>query len=142
MLTLFMPSYLHMPEAIADDHDYVVSITRLRVRSPRVALSFFRRLGPVQAQMRDTPGLVAYGLRAQLLRMTFSTFGVFEDRHALAEFVRSTAHGEAMRALRGRLPSIESRIATTRGADLPLDWSAITARLETPDRQAPAARAL
>ena len=137
-----MPSFLHTTESIAPDRDYVVSITRLRVRSPRTALAFFRRLGPVQAQLRDTPGLVAFGLRAQLLRMTFSTYGVFEDRRALAAFVRSSAHGEAMRALRGRLPSIESRITTMRGAELPEDWTTIANALETPERCAPSPQAL
>lgn len=137
-----MPSFLHTTESIAPDRDYVVSITRLRVRSPRTVLAFLRRLGPVQAQLRDTPGLVAFGLRAQLLRMTFSTYGVFEDRRALAAFVRSSAHGEAMRALRGRLPSVESRITTMSGADLPDGWAAITNALETTERLTPAPQAL
>ena len=137
-----MPSILTTITDPLPDRDYVVSVTQLRVRSPRAALAFFRRLRPVHAQLGDTPGLVTFGLRAQLLRMTFLTYGVFTDRRALATFVRSSAHGETMHALAGRLPEVESRTAVIAGAELPTDWNAITAMLETARDAAPLADVL
>jgi len=126
-----MPQFLSPFDSPDPGQTYIVSVTRLKVRSPRTALSFFRRLSPVQRQMRNSPGLVAYGLRAQLTRMTFFTYGVFEDRRSLVEFVGSEAHGEAMSALRGRLPQVESRTIPTTGGELPANWTEIAALLTT-----------
>jgi hypothetical protein len=109
-----------------------VSITRIRVRSPRAAVTLLRRLTGIRRQLDTTAGLSTWALRAQPLRMTFTTYGVFEDRRALAAFVRSAAHAEAMTALRGRIPAIASRTMTRRGADLPRGWRAIDAALDAP----------
>ena len=124
-----MPSFLHTATPPDPDRVYVVSTTRIRVKSPRAALTLLRRLGPVQTQLRTAPGLVVFGLRAQLLRLTFSTYGVFDDRRALTAFVRSGAHAEAMQVLAGRISRFESRLTTVAGADLPTDWTAITGHL-------------
>ena len=124
-----MPSFLHTATPPDPHHCYIVSTTQIRVRSPRAALTLMRRLGPVQTQLRTAPGLVVFGLRAQLLRLTFSTYGVFDDRRALTAFVRSGAHAEAMQVLAGRISRFESRLTTVAGADLPTDWPTITEHL-------------
>jgi len=124
-----MPSFLVTVDTPLAERDYVVSVTRLQIRSPRTALSFFRRLGPVQRQMRNSPGLVSFGLRAQLLKMTFSTYGVFEDRKAMVAFVSSAAHGDAMQSLRGGFHQVESRTVVTTGAEIPADWATINGLL-------------
>ena len=133
-----MSSFLHTSTPPDPDRAYVVSTTRIRVKSPRAALTLLRRLGPVQTQLRAAPGLVVFGLRAQLLRLTFSTYGVFDDRRALAAFVRSGAHAEAMQVLSGRIARFESRLTTVAGTDLPTDWSAIHDHLSAAEPARPA----
>ena len=129
MLTNPMPSLLRTRTEPIHDHAYVVSTTRIRVQSPRAALTLLRRLGPVRSQLGNTPGLAVFGLRAQLLRLTFTTYGVFDDRRALAAFVRSAAHDDAMKALSGQIARFESRMATLQGVELPTSWPMITEHL-------------
>ncbi|MEZ5166760.1 MAG: hypothetical protein R2695_09785 [Acidimicrobiales bacterium] len=132
MLTRLMPSFMQTPVDPDPDRTYVVATTVLTVRSPRIALAFFRRLGGVTQQMRRADGMVRFGLRAQLLRMTFSTYGVFDDRRALTAFMRGEAHGEAMQALGGRLHHVTARTLERRGDDLPRTWKQVIA-LRDPD---------
>lgn len=121
-----MPTVMHLPTDIDPDTDYVVVVTRLRVRTLRSGIRFFRALGPVQTQMGSTPGLHGWALKARLLTMTFGTYGVFASRRAVADFVGSGAHREAMKALRGRMGGPTEMITTTlRGADLPQTWPEI-----------------
>lgn len=109
-----------------------MSLTRIRVRSPRAALMLLRRVRGIRRQLGTTTGLASWALRAQPLRMTFTTCGVFEDRRALAAFVRSAAHAEAMSALGGQIPAVASRTMTLSGADLPRGWRAVDAALDAP----------
>lgn len=120
-----MRAFVDFPHRLEPDRNYVVATTRFTVRSPRTAWTFLARLGPVDSQIRAHDGMVAFGLRPQILRMSFSTFAVFESRRALADFVLAEVHGAAMDALRGRLHHVEARTLRLPGAEIPRDWPAI-----------------
>lgn len=129
-----MPALSDTLSPVDDDREYVVVITRLVVRNPLTALGLFRFLPKVQRQLRATDGLAHFGLKAVLLRMRFSTFAVFESRRALAAFMSSGAHGDAMKSLGGRFRSVEACTVTRRGAEVPTSWNEIHALLEATPR--------
>ncbi|MEM7140589.1 MAG: hypothetical protein AAF548_06090 [Actinomycetota bacterium] len=123
-----MPAFLETTRPLPDD-DVIVVATRITTRNPITAVAILRSVGAMRRQLDHTAGLHRYGLRAQLLRLHFTTFAVFDDRSSMAAFLRSGAHGDAMRGLAARLGHIEARTASRRAADVPRDWPTIDAFL-------------
>ena len=120
-----MPAFFESINPIDTDENPIVMATRITVRRPGHALAVIRKVNPMRDQLRETPGLRRYGLKADLLRMQFTTFAVFDDRPSLSSFIRSGVHGEAMRVLGGRLHRMEARTSTVASADIPTDWQSI-----------------
>lgn len=73
-----------------------VVATRLQLRNWRQLRRFFRTNGQVVRQLKSTPGLLRYRLRADFLRLRFSTISVWADDESIDAFVRTGSHRDAM----------------------------------------------
>jgi quinol monooxygenase YgiN len=115
--------------SIDPDRTYVVTITRLPLRShrriPRIMLATLR----IVRQLRRSEGLVGYALKAELVRKTFWTMSAWADDEALRAFVRSDAHVHAMAALSPHMNGAHIETFTLSGSELPLEWSTVADRL-------------
>lgn len=75
-----------------------VVATRLQLRSWRNLLQFFRINSAVERQLKADPDLILYRLRADFLRLQFSTMSFWTGEDAIDGFVRTGEHLEALRA--------------------------------------------
>lgn len=65
------------------DREYIALLSYLSLKKYRVILKFIRCSSQIQKQLRGTPGVMAYSLRARLLSHSFWTLSVWEDEKAL-----------------------------------------------------------
>jgi len=91
---------------------------------------FIRFSLQIQQQLRSTPGVIGYSLRAKILSRNFWTLSVWQDQNTLMDFVAKIPHGEAMKAMIPHMGS--SRFAQWRvaGSSLPLSWDEAMQRLQ------------
>ena len=76
--------------------EVVVVATRLKLRGWCEVRRFFRLNGAIRRQLKATPGVINYWLRADFLRLRFYTISVWEDDRSIDEFVRIGDHRAAM----------------------------------------------
>ena len=74
-----------------------VVATRLKLRSWRNLRQFFRVNRAVERQLKADPGLISYRLRANFIRLHFSTMSIWSGDEAIDGFVREGNHLEALR---------------------------------------------
>ena len=112
---------------------YVAMASRLPLRHHRAVPGFLRDTLRIRRQLAETPGLVGYGLKADVLRKTFWTFSVWEDQASIAAFARAEPHRQITRRLATRMG--QSRFATfsVDGDAVPTTWAEMTAPLADED---------
>jgi quinol monooxygenase YgiN len=104
------------------NRDYVALLSYLPLNKYRAIPAFLRFSFQIQKQLRGTPGVIGYSLRAKALNRNFWTLSVWEDQQALMDFVAKNPHGDAMRAMTlhmGRTKITQWKVA---GSSLPLSW--------------------
>ncbi|MEM8712078.1 MAG: antibiotic biosynthesis monooxygenase [Planctomycetota bacterium] len=127
----------------ADDGTVVVALTQgVLDRGKRGP--FDRATSTVSKGMADVPGLIGYSFRRQLLGKRVWTMTVWQDETALAAFVRSPLHREAMRADGPATEEFLFHSFRVPADDLPIKWNDALERLERdgtpyPDLGAPVA---
>ena len=114
---------------IEPDTPYVVTITRLPLRSHRRIPRITRATVGIVRQLSRSEGLVGYALNAKLIRKTFWTMSAWTDPEALRAFARSEAHVRAMAALSPYMNGPRIETFTVSGSELPPDWSSAADRL-------------
>ncbi len=97
--------------------EYVVLLSYLPLKSYFKLPMFFRFTSQINAQLRATPGVIGYTMRAKLFTRRFWTLSVWDNDKALMEFVAKVPHSEAMQKIapymdktnfwRWKLPSSE-----------------------------------
>ena len=102
----------------------------MRLRRCSQTLAFMRLSMRVYKQACEAPGYYAGGIRARWWRSEFYTYTIWEDREAMAAFVRSGLHAEAVAAA-AEFAAPGSCYAEF-VSDAPPDWDAARARLSTP----------
>ncbi len=73
-----------------------VVATRLQLKNWLKLWRFFRVNGRVQRQLKADPGLISYFLKADFLRLRFSTLSVWADAPTIDAFVRTGHHRHAI----------------------------------------------
>jgi heme-degrading monooxygenase HmoA len=86
----------------------------------------------VRRQLARSPGLVGYGLLAQLRAKTFWTVSVWEDDASLRAFAAGEPHRSIMRRVPGRMGASTFHPFEVTGAELPLAWPDVVARCSSP----------
>jgi heme-degrading monooxygenase HmoA len=97
-------------------------LSYLPLNKYRAIPDFIRYSFQVQKQLRTTPGVVGYSLRAKVLSRDFWTLSVWEDEKALRAFVAKIPHGEAMKAMTSHMGQPKFTQWKVAGSDLPLRW--------------------
>ena len=115
---------------------YVAMASRLPLRRHRAVPGFLRDTLRIRRQLAEAPGLVGYGLKADLLQKTFWTFSVWEDQAAIEAFARSDPHRQIVHRLAAHMG--QSRFATfaVDGDVVPTTWAEMTAPLASRDEAA------
>ncbi len=86
--------------ASADAHrEYLALLSYLPLNKYSAVPGFFRFSFQIQKQLRSTPGIIGYALRARILTRNFWTLSVWQDQGALMKFVAKIPHGEAMKTM-------------------------------------------
>ena len=108
--------------AAEESREYVALLSYLPLRSFLRIPQFFRYTMQIQRQMRQTPGVIGYALRAKTLQKNFWTLSVWESDKALMDFVRAAPHGEVMKSIAPYMgPTKFTRWKVTGGA-VPPSW--------------------
>jgi hypothetical protein len=116
-------------QPIDPQREYVAMASRLPLKSYRFVPGFMRDTMQIRRQLAQTPGLVGYTLNAGLARKTFLTFSVWEDQASLDRFAAADPHRSIIGRLRPRMMPTRFEFFPISGADLPLSWEQITARV-------------
>jgi len=91
---------------------------------------FIRFSLQIQQQLRSTPGVIGYSLRAKILSRNFWTLSVWQDQNTLMDFVAKIPHGEAMKAMIPHMGSSRFAQWKVAGSSLPLSWDEAMQRLQ------------
>ena len=118
---------------------YVAMASRLPLRRHRAVPGFLRDTLRIRRQLATAPGLVGYGLKADLLAKTFWTFSVWEDQAALAAFARAEPHRQITQRLVPRMAPTRFATFTVAGDAVPTTWDDMTAPLADTDEAIDAA---
>lgn len=109
-------------QTIDPDQHYVAMASRLPLKSYRFIPGFMRDALRIRRQLASAPGLVGYGLDAQLSHKTFWTFSVWEDEASLNSFAASDPHRRITKGLQPRMEKSRFEFLTIPGSSLPMTW--------------------
>ena len=116
-------------QEIDPDREYVVMASRLPLKAYRAIPGFLRGTMRIRRQLADTPGVVGYALNASLLRKTFWTMSGWMDESSLHAFAASDPHQRITQQLRSRMGNTRFEFFRIPGAQLPLTWDDVKARV-------------
>ena len=108
--------------------EYLVLLSELPLQRFRDLGAFLLYTWRIQGQVRCTPGLLGYSLRAHIRKRQFWTLSVWEGEAALHQFVVENPHGQVMTALREKMGQTRFVRWNTRGSEFPLRWREAFAR--------------
>ena len=115
--------------SIQPEATYVVTITKLPLRSylriPRIMRATWR----IVRQLGRSDGLVGYALKADLIHKTFWTMSAWSDEAALVAFARSDVHRAAMTALQPHMNGPRIETFTLPGSAVPPTWRDVARQL-------------
>src|SRR5690349_4862735 len=113
-------SWVSLDKAVPS-REYLALITCLPRKSYWAVLSFSRQSSAIQKQLKDSPGLIGYSLRAQLLGKKAWTLSVWQDERSLSEFVGRSPHVETMKkvSLGGARKFVRWKLS---GSQVPPKW--------------------
>ena len=119
-------------EELESGREYVVMASHLPLRRVTSTWRFFRAVAAVRKQLRSTPGLVGYTLRAKPLARNYWTLSVWTDRSALQTFMRSPPHLGVMSSLQPHMRPTKFIQWNITAADGRPGWSDALERLGSP----------
>lgn len=77
--------------------EYLALISYLPRKSYWSIFSFIQQTNAIRRQLNNSPGLIGYSLRAQLLGKKAWTLSVWQNEGALSEFVGRSPHLDTMK---------------------------------------------
>ena len=104
------------------DKEYLALISYLPLKSLWKLPRFFMYIRGIQAQLKESRGLIGYSLLAHILEGEFWTLSVWKDEHTLMEFVRTGVHKQTMEGLRGHLGATKFVKWKMSGSAVPPSW--------------------
>jgi len=109
------------------DREYLAMASRLRLKSYRSIPGFMLATLEIRKQLAKTPGLVGYALNAELMRKTFWTFSVWDDRASLDAFAAADPHRRIISGLQPQMSKTNFTFFPLAGSALPLRWEQMKA---------------
>ena len=117
--------------APAEAHrEYHALLSYLPLNKYSAVPRFMRFSLQIQQQLRSTPGVIGYSLRARILSRNFWTLSVWQDQNTLMDFVAQIPHGDAMKAMIPHMGSSKFAQWKVTGSSLPLRWDKAMQRLQ------------
>jgi quinol monooxygenase YgiN len=116
-------------QPIQPEATYVVTITKLPLRTYRRIPRIMRATWRIVRQLRRSDGLVGYSLKADLIHKTFWTTSAWSDDAAVAAFARSDVHRAAMTALQPHMDGARIETFTLSGSEVPPTWRDVAEKL-------------
>ena len=104
------------------NREYLVLLSYLPLNKYRAIPAFLNFTFQIQKQLRTTPGIMGYSLRAKPLSRNFWTLSVWADEQTLMDFVAKVPHGQAMRAMMPHMGPTKFTKWQVSGSALPLRW--------------------
>ena len=111
------------------DKEYLVMASSLPLRTRWRVPQFLMLTMAVRKQLATAPGLVGYGLRADILGGRFWTLSAWESEEALGSFARALPHSDIMRKLRPHMGPTQFVTWQATGTALPVTWETALAKL-------------
>lgn len=109
--------------ALADSNrEYFGLLSYLPLNQYKAIPAFLRFSFQIQKQLRTTPGVVGYSLRAKLLSRNFWTLSAWADEKSLMDFVMKIPHAQAMKTMLPHMGPTKFTTWKDFGSDLPLRW--------------------
>jgi len=105
-----------------NDREYIALLSYLPLKRYRAIPQFIQFSLQIQKQLRDTPGVIGYALRAKLIGRNFWTLSVWDNQKALIDFVAKIPHGEAMKAMIPHMGASKFTQWKVNASALPLRW--------------------
>lgn len=104
------------------NREYFALLSYLPLNKYRAIPSFMRFSFQIQKQLKTTPGIIGYSMRAKLLRRDFWTLSAWADEKSLMEFVAKIPHGQAIKAMIQHMGPTKFTKWKVLGSALPLRW--------------------
>ena len=104
------------------DGEYIALLSHLPLNKYRAIPGFLRFSSQIQKQLRTTPGVIGYSLRAKLLSRNFWTLSAWADEKTLMNFVAKIPHGQAMKPMMPHMGPTKFTKWKVLGSPLPLRW--------------------
>jgi quinol monooxygenase YgiN len=104
------------------NREYFALLSSLPLNKYRAIPGFLRFSSQIQKQLRATPGVIGYSLRAKLLSRNFWTLSAWADEKALTDFVAKIPHEQAMQAMMPHMGPTKFTKWKVLGSALPLQW--------------------
>ena len=104
------------------NREYFALLSSLPLNKYRAIPGFLRFSSQIQKQLRATPGVIGYSLRAKLLSRNFWTLSAWADEKSLMGFVVKIPHEQAMKAMAAHMGPTKFTKWKVPGSVLPLQW--------------------
>src|SRR5713226_8373678 len=114
--------------------EYFALISLLPLKKFRAIPIFLRYLFQIQKQLRATPGVIGYSLRAKVLSRNFWTLSAWADEETLMDFVAKIPHAQAMKAMEPHMGPTKFTKWKVLGTALPLRWEEAMERSQKGER--------
>ena len=111
--------------------ELVCAATFFPVRRWIDVIRFLRASFGVQRQLKQTSGLVRFGLRTNFIRKRYWTFSVWTDQASLDAFLRAEPHRTAMTRLSQWITPGDAAFVTWESTDDSINWQEGCDRLES-----------
>src|SRR5260370_38480679 len=102
--------------------EYFALLSLLPLKKCRSIPTFLKYLFQIQKQLRATPGVIGYSLRAKVLSRNFWTLSAWADEETLMDFVAKIPHAQAMKAMVPHMGPTKFTKCKVLGTGLPLRW--------------------
>ncbi len=93
---------------------------------------FFSLVGGVRRQLKETPGLVRYQLKANFLKLQFSTLSIWESGNAIDDFAHKGPHLTALQAFPTLAKKGSAFVRWTTTSPDAVTWKEAFQRLQKP----------
>jgi len=114
--------------------EYLALLSYLPLKKYRAIPTFLKYLFQIQKQLRATPGVIGYSLRAKVLSRNFWTLSAWADEETLMDFVAKIPHAQAMKAMEPHMGPTKFTKWKVLGTALPLRWEEAMERSQKGER--------
>lgn len=111
------------------DREYLALISYLPLLHYRALPKFLLFALETQRQLKTSPGLIGYAMKATPWSLKAWTISVWENQQSLDNFVRQVPHSTIMQALAPHMGKTQFAQWPVTAREIPLDWRSAKARL-------------